>query len=41
MEEAVKDEADFYTHTIIKFGIQQNLWYIVEKTGKYDFWYPH
>jgi len=26
MEETVKNEVDFYAHTIMKFGIQHNLW---------------
>jgi hypothetical protein len=34
MEEIVKDEVDFYAHTIIKFGIQQNLWYKVGKSSE-------
>jgi hypothetical protein len=31
MKETVKDEVDFY---VLKFGIQQNMWYKIGKTGK-------
>lgn len=31
MDEIVADEVDFYSHTVLKFGIQDGLW---EKVGK-------
>ena len=39
MEDIVADEVDFYSHTILKFGIQENAWIKVGKSknvGSFD-----
>jgi len=39
MDEIVADEVDFYSHTVLKFGIQENAWTKVGKNkdvGSFD-----